>query len=67
MVRDFPQQVGKTQLDEFKKSRTIKDSFGDVIGYFQDMNAKTKALLSENDFAAIKQAILARIGDNAIK
>ena len=61
MVRDFPQQVGKPQLDAFEKSRTIKDKFGDVVGYFQNMNAKTNAMLRENDFEAVKKAILSRL------
>ncbi len=61
MVRDFPQQVGKSQLDEFNKSRTIKDKFGDMVGYLQDMNSKTKSLLSKDDFEEVKKAITARL------
>jgi hypothetical protein len=61
MVREFPQQVGKPQLDAFEKSRTIKDQFGNVVGYFQDMNAKNNSLLAQNDFAEVKKTILARV------
>lgn len=61
MVKDFPQQVGKAQMDEFNKSRTIKDQFGNVVGYFQDMNARTKSLLSQNDFEEVKNAIVTRL------
>ena len=61
LVRDFPQQVGRPQLEEFNKSRNIKDQFGEVIGYYQDLNAKTNVILQQNDFAEVKKVILARI------
>ncbi len=61
MVLDFPQQVGKPQLESFEKSRKIKDEFGNVVGFFSDMNAQTKSLLSDNDFAVVKAAIMERV------
>jgi len=61
MVREYPQQVGKPQLEAFEKSRTVKDKFAEVVGYFNDMNAKTQAILRDNDFGEVKNAILARL------
>jgi hypothetical protein len=46
--------------EAFQKARTVLQKFSEVTGYFQDMNAKTKALLSENDFAEVKKRIVAK-------
>ena len=60
LIRDFPQQVRQPQFDAFQKSKIIKDSFGEVVGHFQDMNGKTNLILREDDFAEIKNAIRQR-------
>ena len=58
LIRDFPQQIGKPQLEAFEKIRTVKDKFGELVGYFQDMNANSKSLLRQDDFELIKRAII---------
>jgi|GEM_PF-1252534 len=62
LITNSLQQVGKAQQEEFYKIRTIKDSIGDLVGYFQDMNAKTNNLLKDNDFEMVKDAIKKRLG-----
>lgn len=47
--------------DKFQKTRKIKDNFASVLSYFNDMNAKTRDLLSENDYALVKSTIKQRI------
>ena len=59
--QEFREQVGGPQWEEFQKAKKIKNTFAEVVGHFQDMNAQTKELLAENDFEVVKQAILDRI------
>jgi hypothetical protein len=48
-------------VDEFQKTRTIKDQFGAVTGYFNDMNAQTLKLLRNDDFETVKNLIIQRL------
>ena len=60
-LNEFPQQIGEQQLLEFKKIRTIKDRFAELIGLLQDLNAKTLSILQNNSFEEIKTTIINRL------
>lgn len=66
LLTDFPQEIGEPQLLEFKKIRTIKDRFAEIVGFFQDLNAKSIDILRENNFEQVKTAIINRDITNRI-
>lgn len=47
--------------DKYQKTKTIKDNFASVLTYFNDMNAKTRDLLSDRDYELIKATIRDRV------
>jgi len=58
--QEFRGQTNGPDWEAFQKARVIRDKFSEVAGHFQDMNAKTKALLRKNDFEIVKKIIYER-------
>ncbi len=60
MYTDFPQEMGSTHMEEFRKSRTIKDSFSEVVGFFNDLLGKNSEELLQDNFDELKALIVER-------
>jgi hypothetical protein len=56
------ENFGRPQHETFLKVKAINGSLGDLLGYFSDINSKSKELLSENDFVEVKSLISRRLG-----
>ncbi len=62
---DFTSQrlsdLGESQTDQFHRIRKIKQNFGDLTDYLRDINSSSRDLLSQGDFALVKDAIRSRL------
>jgi GTPase SAR1 family protein len=54
-------QISAAQSNRYHQTKEIHQNFGDLSDWLTDMNAKTKTILSQHDFAEVKKAILARL------
>ncbi|NUO01599.1 MAG: TIR domain-containing protein [Saprospiraceae bacterium] len=58
-------QINEAQLERYNNTKAINQNFGNLSDWLTDMNAKTEAILRDNDFAEVKNAILARLNQLA--
>ncbi len=62
LVRDPElKKLGEGPLKQYVRIQKINENFGDLFIFLQDMNAMSKNLLAENDFAIVKDAIRQRM------
>lgn len=54
-------QINEAQLKRYNNTKAINQNFGNLSDWLTDMNAKTEAILRDNDFAEVKNAILTRL------
>ena len=55
--------IGRASLDKFLRIRDVQRACGDLLGYFNDINAQTKEMLQENNFRTVKLEIINRLND----
>ncbi len=58
-------KLGEGPLKQYVRIQKINENFGDLFVFLQDMNAMSKKLLAENDFAMVKDAIRQRMQELA--
>jgi pterin-4a-carbinolamine dehydratase len=61
LVTDFDADQKK-----YRRIQAIRTSISDLLPFLNDINSKTKDILSENDFLEIKNAIKARVVDQTL-
>ncbi len=61
LVKDPSLPVGEQAYNQFIRIKNIYQNFSDLFLFLQDMNALSKDLLAQDDFAVVKQAIRQRL------
>jgi TIR domain len=60
LIDAFGRRITSEQQDQYRRVKEIAHELGDFLAFLNDMNAKSKEELSEDDFALIKKAIAAK-------
>ncbi|MBX2928919.1 MAG: toll/interleukin-1 receptor domain-containing protein [Saprospiraceae bacterium] len=58
-------QLGNAHFAEYNKVKEINANFAQLLAFLQDMNAMSKRLLAQEDFAPVKDAIRKRLAELA--
>lgn len=61
LVKDPSLPVGEQAYNQYIRIKNIYQNFSDLFLFLQDMNALSKDLLAQDDFAVVKQAIRQRL------
>ncbi|MCB9307695.1 MAG: TIR domain-containing protein [Lewinellaceae bacterium] len=61
LIRKRTKNITPAQSRRYHITKDINQNFGELVDWLTDMNAKTNAILRENDFAEVKAAILNRL------
>ncbi len=61
LVKDPSLPVGEQAYSQYTRIKNIYQNFSDLFLFLQDMNALSKDLLAQDDFAVVKQAIRQRL------
>ena len=56
-------RIGESQQKKYKQVKAIASELGDFLDFLSDMNSKSKEILSQENFAEIKRAIIKRTED----
>lgn len=62
LIKMFGTRISSEQQNQYRRVKEIAHELGDFLSFLNDMNAKSKAILSKDNFAEIKKAIQAKSG-----
>ncbi len=62
LIKMFGTRISSEQQNQYRRVKEIAHELGDFLSFLNDMNAKSKAMLSKDNFAEIKKAIQAKSG-----
>ena len=61
LIEAYGKRIKPAQQEKYNRIKAIANELGDFLDFLSDMNTKTKAILSQNNFEAIKKAIQAQL------